>query len=187
MSHGGSALLLCSENGLRTSSLRPSDAVELLSTSACTAGLYDMPQDLTSLSTCASAVCSAYAEAEVSASDIDVAEVHDCFTISELLMYEALQFCLPGSAAAMLCAHETDITGRIPVNTGGRLVSSGHPVGATSVKQVVELWSQMKGKCSAYQMQKIPQIGVCANMGGDSNVYLRLINMPTQMISHLNL
>jgi acetyl-CoA acetyltransferase len=70
-----------------------------------------------------------------------------------------------GSAAAMLCAHETDITGRIPVNTGGRLVSSGHPVGATSVKQVVELWRQMKGKCSAYQMQKIPQIGVCANIG----------------------
>ena len=187
VSDGGSALLLCSEAGLRSSSLRPSDAVELLSTSACTASLYDTPQDLTSLSTCASAVCSAYAEAEVSASDIDVAEVHDCFTISELLMYEALQFCLPGSAAAMLRAHETDITGRIPVNTGGGLVGFGHPVGATGVKQVVELWRQMKGKCGAYQMQKIPQIGVCANMGGDSHVYLRLNNVPTQIVSHFDL
>jgi acetyl-CoA acetyltransferase len=85
-----------------------------------------------------------------------------------------------------LHAHETDITGRIPVNTGGGLVGFGHPVGATGVKQVVELWRQMKGKCGAYQMQMIPQSGVSTNMGGDSNVYLRQINMLTPKISYLN-
>lgn len=167
MSDGGSALLLCSEAGLRISSLYPSDAVELLSSSTCTTSLYSAPEDLTFLSTCASAANSAYTEAKVRASDIDVAEVHDCFTITELLMYEALQLCSPGSASAMLRAHETDISGRIPVNTGGGLVGFGHPVGATGVKQVVEIWRQMKGKCGAYQLQKIPHIGVCANMGGN--------------------
>jgi hypothetical protein len=159
--------LLCSEAGLLASSLRSSDAVELLSTSTCTASLYAEPQDLTRLTTCASAVTSAYSEAKVSAAHVDVAEVHDCFTITELMMYEALQLCPPGSAAAMLRAHETDLNGRTPVNTGGGLVGFGHPVGATGVKQVVELWRQMKGNCGAYQMKKIPQIGVCANMGGE--------------------
>jgi acetyl-CoA acyltransferase len=184
VSDGGSALLLCSEAGLLASSLRPSDAVELLCSSTRTCSLYDAPDDLTCLSTCASAASSAYAEAKVSACDIDVAEVHDCFTISELMMYEALQLppvcfcnsldryealqlCSPGSAARMLRAHETDLSGRMPVNTGGGLVGFGHPVGATGVKQVVEVWRQMKGKCGDYQLKRIPQLGVCANMGGE--------------------
>ncbi len=167
VSDGGSALLLCSEAGLLASSLRASDAVEVLSASTRTASLYDAPKDLTCLTTCASAASSAYAEAKISASDIDVAEVHDCFTITELMMYEALRLCPPGSAAAMLRAHETDLSGRVPVNTGGGLVGFGHPVGATGVKQVVELWRQMKGKCGAYQLKTIPQIGVCGNMGGE--------------------
>ncbi len=167
VSDGGSALLLCSEAGLLASSLRRSDAVELLCSSTRTCSLYDAPDDLTCLSTCTSAASSAYAEAKVSATDIDVAEVHDCFTITELMMYEALQLCSPGSAAGMLRAHETDLSGRIPVNTGGGLVGFGHPVGATGVKQVVEVWRQMKGKCGEYQLKKIPQIGVCANMGGE--------------------
>ena len=189
MSDGGSALLLCSDAGLRASSLRACDAVELLSVSVCTSSLYDSPQDLTSLTTSASAASCAYAEARVSASDIDIAEVHDCFTITELMMYEALQLCPPGSAAAMLRARDTDISGRTPVNTGGGLVGFGHPVGATGVKQVaelcmtcallcthaimpptlkqvVELWRQMKGRSGAYQVSTVPQVGVCANMGG---------------------
>jgi acetyl-CoA acyltransferase len=173
VSDGGSALLLCSEAGLAASSLRASDAVELLAISTCTASLYDAPEDLTRLSTCASAASSAYARAEIGAADIDVAEVHDCFSITELMMYEALQLCAPGSAAAMLREHATDLSGRIPVNTGGGLVGFGHPVGATGVKQVVELWRQMKGKCGAYQLKTTPQIGVCANMGGEFGMHVK--------------
>ena len=171
--------MLCSEAGLLASSLRPSDAVELLSISTCTSSLYAEPQDLTCLTTCASAVNLAYSEAKISAAHVDIAEVHDCFTITELMMYEALQLCSPGSAAAMLRAHETDLNGRIPVNTGGGLVGFGHPVGATGVKQVVELWRQMKGNCGTYQMKKIPQIGVCANIGGEFECYWL---MPTMFL-----
>jgi acetyl-CoA acyltransferase len=140
--------------------------VELLSATVRTSSLYQAPEDLTSLTTCASAACDAFAASKIAPADIEVAEVHDCFTITELMMYEALQLCPPGSAAAMLRAHETDIDGRIPVNTGGGLVGFGHPVGATGVKQVAELWRQMKGKCGLYQLKSTPRIGVCANMGG---------------------
>lgn len=61
----------------------------------------------------------------------------------------------------------TAIEGRLPVNTGGGLVGFGHPVGATGVKQVVELVRQMKGQCGAYQVPGTPRLGLAANMGGD--------------------
>jgi hypothetical protein len=80
-----------------------------------------------------------------------VAEVHDCFTITELLMYEALGFAGHGEGAG-LAAKAAPAHGDLPVNTGGGLVGFGHPVGATGVKQLVELWRQMKGRCGDYQV-----------------------------------
>ena len=61
----------------------------------------------------------------------------------------------------------TNIDGRIPVNTGGGLVGFGHPVGATGIKQAVEVLRQMKGRCGEYQMPSKPSLGLTANMGGD--------------------
>ena len=56
--------------------------------------------------------------------------------------------------------------GKFPCNTGGGLLSFGHPVGATGVKQVLEIYRQMKGQCGAYQLKKVPTLGACLNMGG---------------------
>ena len=93
-----------------------------------------------------------YAEAGIGASDIGVAEVHDCFTITELLMYEAAGWCDKGRAIDMVTSGDTAIDGRIPVNTGGGLVAFGHPVGATGIKQILEVYRQMKGACGDYQV-----------------------------------
>eukprot|EP00002_Diphylleia_rotans_P038573 TRINITY_DN8798_c0_g4_i1.p1 TRINITY_DN8798_c0_g4~~TRINITY_DN8798_c0_g4_i1.p1 ORF type:complete len:136 (-),score=29.36 TRINITY_DN8798_c0_g4_i1:17-424(-) len=110
----------------------------------------------------------AYAEAKIQSSDISVAEVHDCFNIAEIMMYEALGFAEVGKGAELIRSGATEINGRIPVNTGGGLIGFGHPVGATGVKQIVEIFKQMKGKAGDYQIRKryIPY-GLCANMGGD--------------------
>lgn len=66
-----------------------------------------------------------------------------------------------------LSLSHTPVQGILPVNTGGGLVGFGHPVGATGVKQIIELFRQMKGECGEYQVAVPPEIGVAANLGGD--------------------
>jgi len=100
-------------------------------------------------------------------SDIQVAEVHDCFTIAEVLMYEAIGFAESGKGTELAKSGATEIEGKIPVNTGGGLIGFGHPVGATGVKQIFEIYRQLKGLAGDYQVKKIPNVGLTANMGGD--------------------
>ncbi len=166
VSDGASAAIVVSEAGLAAMGLTPADAIELVSYGHATASLYD-DGDLTQLHTTAKAASVAYAKAGISAADVGLAEVHDCFTVTELLMLEALGFAAPGQGAALVRDGATDIGGRLPVNTGGGLVGFGHPVGATGVKQAVEVFRQMKGLCGDYQVPSSPSVGVTANMGGD--------------------
>ncbi|HMV68947.1 MAG TPA: hypothetical protein PKA64_19010 [Myxococcota bacterium] len=166
VSDGGAAAIVVSEDGLRRVGKRPEDAVEVLGFAQATGNLYE-DGDLLSLDTTRAAVARAYAQAGVHAKDIQVAEVHDCFTITEILMYEALGFAAHGQGAALAREGRTAIDGDIPVNTGGGLVGFGHPVGATGVKQLVELWRQIHGRCGDYQIARAPRVGVAANMGGD--------------------
>ena len=85
--------------------------------------------------------------------DIDVAEVHDAFTIAELLYYEAFGFCGRGDAVALLESGATSIGGRIPVNPSGGLLCKGHPVGATGAAQLVELTWQLRGEAGKRQVE----------------------------------
>ena len=166
VSDGGSAAIVVSEEGLRAMGKTEADAVELVGYGHATASLYE-DGDLTQLGTTRTAAQRAYASAGISAGDVGVCEVHDCFTVTELLMYEALGFAAPGEGAALIRDGATNIDGRIPVNTGGGLVGFGHPVGATGVKQLVEVYRQMKGLCGTYQVPGRPSWGLTANMGGD--------------------
>lgn len=82
-------------------------------------------------------------------------------------MYEALGFAPYGKGIDFLKEGHTQIQGKIPVNTGGGLIGFGHPVGATGVKQILEIFRQMKNQCGEYQISKIPTFGLTANMGGN--------------------
>ena len=166
VSDGGAGLVVVSEEGLRKLGKTEADAIEVLSLVHATGNLWE-DGDLTQLTVTADAAQRAFDEAGVTPPEIGVAEVHDCFTVTELMMTEALGFAAPGQGAQLLRDGRTDITGDIPVNTGGGLVGFGHPVGATGVKQVVEIWRQMKGKADGYQIPVPPKLGVSANMGGD--------------------
>jgi acetyl-CoA acetyltransferase len=95
----------------------------------------------------------AYEEAGIGPNDVDVAEVHDAFTIAELLYYEALGFCDKGDAAKLLEDGETSIGGRIPVNPSGGLLSKGHPIGATGTAQIAEVVRQLRGQCGDRQVE----------------------------------
>lgn len=82
-------------------------------------------------------------------------------------MYEAIGLAEHGKGAGVCKEGITHLDGRLPVNTGGGLMSFGHPVGATGVKQLHDIYRQMKGQCGDYQMKKSPELGLSVNMGGD--------------------
>ena len=107
----------------------------------------------------------AYEMAGVGPEDVDVAEVHDAFTIAELLYYEALGFCERGDAARLLEDGETSLGGRIPVNPSGGLLSKGHPIGATGAAQMVEIVRQLRGECGDRQVEGA-KVGLTHCTGG---------------------
>jgi len=173
VSDGAAALVLVSEDGLAKLGLSESDCVEVAGTGHSVSSLYS-DGDLTQLTTTANAAAKAYSSAGISAADVDVAEVHDCFTVTELMMVEALGLAAPGQGAALTRDGATGIDGSTPVNTGGGLIGFGHPVGATGIKQPLEIFRQMKGKCGDYQVGGDLQWGITANMGGDDKTVVSL-------------
>ncbi|NQS96970.1 MAG: thiolase domain-containing protein [candidate division Zixibacteria bacterium] len=97
--------------------------------------------------------------------DIDVCEVHDCFTIAEICVSEALGFFEPGKGGPAVEAGETTYGGKIPINTSGGLKSKGHPVGATGVAQILEIVEQLRGDSGERQVEGA-KVGMTQNMGG---------------------
>jgi len=122
-------------------------------------------KDLAWLGAVAKAGELAYEQAGLSPSDMDLVEVHDCFTIAEVCTIEALGFFERGKGGASAESGETAIGGRIPVNPSGGLKSKGHPVGATGVAQIVEVTKQLRGEGDKRQI-KGAKIGMTQNMGG---------------------
>lgn len=166
VSDGGAAMVIVSEDGLRALGKKPEDAVEILSYGHANGALGKV-KDFTRLEVTARAAREAYDSAGLTADDMQVAEVHDCFSIAEVQMTEALGFAEYGQGAAFAKEGRTSLTGDKPINTGGGLLAFGHPVGATGVKQFVEVARQLTGKAGEYQLAEKPEFGITANMGGD--------------------
>jgi len=107
----------------------------------------------------------AYEQAGVSPGDVGVVELHDAFTIAELLYYEALGLAGKGEAASLLHSGQTRLGGRVPVNPSGGLLAKGHPLGATGVAQMVEVAWHLQGRAGARQAGS-PTIGLTQCTGG---------------------
>ena len=107
----------------------------------------------------------AYKQAGITPSDINLVEVHDAFTPVELISYEDLGFCKKGEGKEMIRKGETDIDGRIPVNTSGGLKAKGHPISATGIAQVYELVKQIRNECGERQVNGI-KYAMAQNIGG---------------------
>jgi acetyl-CoA acetyltransferase len=111
----------------------------------------------------------AYHRAGIGPEGVGVTQLHDAFTPGEIVRIEALGLCEEGAAADLTMRGETEITGRIPVNTDGGLLSRGHPLGATGIAQVAEVYFQMLGLAGPRQIDEPPKVGVCHNAGGGSS------------------
>jgi acetyl-CoA C-acetyltransferase len=129
-----------------------------------TIGLYER-DSFTSLAAAKIAAKQAYEMANTKPEDINVAEVHDCFTIAEIIAYEDLEFCKAGTGGKLVQSGDTKLGGKLPVNTSGGLKSKGHPVGATGTAQAYEMYLQLTGQAGKRQV-KDAETGLTHNVGG---------------------
>ncbi len=160
---GSSCLIVASEEKAKAFSKKP---VWILGVGAATTTVNLAGRDLfTGLSVAEQAAQQAYEMAGVGPKDIDVAEVHDCFTIAEMMAYENLGFAQPGEGKELIRAKETYKDGSIPVNVDGGLLSKGHPIGATGGSQIRTIVLQLRDEAGNIQV-KDPKIGLVHNIGG---------------------
>ena len=122
-------------------------------------------KDVTTWKSVTLAAKTAYEKAGITPNDVDVAEVHDAFTILELMSYEDLGFCKKGEGKKMIRKGETDLDGKLPVNMSGGLKARGHPISATGMAQVYEIVKQLRGECEDRQI-KGAKVGMTCNFGG---------------------
>jgi len=120
---------------------------------------------LTGLPSAERAAAEAYAMAGIGPGDVQVADVHDCFTIAEIMAYEDLGFCARGQGGALIADRGTYIGGATPVNVDGGLKAKGHPIGATGVSMTYEITRQLRGEAGERQVPGA-QIGLTHNVGG---------------------
>jgi acetyl-CoA acetyltransferase len=121
---------------------------------------------MTRLAAAQRAAATAYRQAGVGPGELDLVEVHDCFTVAELIAYAELGLCPLAEAGARLAAGEFALGGRLPVNPSGGLKAKGHPIGATGVGQVVELFQQLRGEVEPARQVPGAAVGLAYNMGG---------------------
>ncbi len=122
-------------------------------------------KSLTSFEATKKAAKEAYIQAKIKPQQLDVLEVHDCFTIAELVAMEDLGLCKPGESKEWVRAGKTKIEGELPINPDGGLKADGHPIGATGVAQLAELTMQLRGEAGKRQV-KGAEVGLAQNVGG---------------------
>ena len=160
---GSSCVIVASEEKAKAFCKKP---VWILGLGSATTAINMAGRDLfTGLSVAEESGRQAYKMAGVAPKDIDVAEVHDCFTIAELMAYEALGFAKPGEGKDLIRSKETYKEGSMPVNVDGGLLSKGHPIGATGGSQIRTIVLQLRGEAGVMQV-KDPEIGLVHNIGG---------------------
>ncbi len=121
-------------------------------------------ESLTRIDAAIKASKAAYRMAKLEPKDIQVAEVHDCFTIAEILAYEDCGFCKKGEGGLFSHEGQAEIGGKVPINTGGGLKAKGHPIGATGIAQIYEVWKQLTGRHQ--NPVDGAEIGLTHNVGG---------------------
>lgn len=166
ISDGASSLAILSEKGLLASGIQENEVLEIIGMGESVGDITKKPQDLTALSITSLAVSKALSQANLKVQDISVLEIHDCFSITALLSFEALGLAKKGKGAEFILEGHTSVNGKIPTNLSGGLCGFGHPTGATGVRQMVDLLQQLTGKAENPHKRKSPY-GMMISMGGN--------------------
>jgi acetyl-CoA C-acetyltransferase len=160
---GAACVILASEGAAREIAKKP---VWLDGMACATASMSVLRRpDLVGLPSAAEAARVAYEMAGVGPEDVKVADVHDCFTIAEILAYEDLGFCKKGEGGRFIADRQSYIGGKVAVNVDGGLKAKGHPIGATGVSMTVEIVKQLRGEAGERQVSDA-DVGLTHNVGG---------------------
>jgi len=160
---GAACLILANEEKAKKISDTP---VWIAASAAASAPMSILRREtLTSLPSAVEASRQAYKMAGIGPDDVDVADVHDCFTIAEIMAYEDLGFCEKGKGGKFIEDGQSKIGGKIPINVDGGLKSKGHPVGATGTSMAVEMVKQLRGEAGKRQINGA-EVGLTHNVGG---------------------
>ncbi len=160
---GAACVILASEERARELSSKP---VWLDGMGCATASMSVLRRpNLVGLPSAEAAAAEAYRMAGITAADVKVADVHDCFTIAEIMAYEDLGFCKKGEGGAFIADHQTYIGGKVAVNVDGGLKAKGHPIGATGVSMTCEIVKQLRGEAGERQVPDA-DVGLTHNVGG---------------------
>ncbi|NQE45887.1 3-ketoacyl-CoA thiolase [ANME-1 cluster archaeon GoMg2] len=172
-SDGAAALVLCPVEDARKYT---DDPVYVLGTGQGSGSSLSKMADLTKPVSRIQSAKVAFKHARLEPKDIDILELHDCFTIAELIALECLGFFGWGEAAEATAQGETDIGGKIPTNMSGGLMGKGHPIGATGASQVYWMVKQMRGEAAkGNQIDPVPEYGMTDTLGGDFGTLCHII------------
>jgi acetyl-CoA C-acetyltransferase len=160
---GASAVVLCAEEKAQAYTDTPIQVIASVQATD-TISLHNR-RDLTTMDATVVAARKAYRMADLEPAEIHLAEVHDSYTIAELIAIEDLGFCAKGDGGRVTEEGETAIGGRIPVNPSGGLKACGHPLGATGIRQVVEVTQHLRGEAGKRQVPNA-EVGLTHNIGG---------------------
>jgi acetyl-CoA C-acetyltransferase len=164
---GSAAVVLASETKVKELGIEDPVWIEAMGVASDTANI-SKRESYVGLDASVRASRMAYRMAGISSKDVDVANVHDCFTIAEIMAYEDLGFCEKGEGATMVREGETEVGGRIPVNVDGGLKAKGHPIGTTGVSMLAELTKQLREEVRPNSRQAAMKnyIALAHNTGG---------------------
>ena len=168
----GAAAVVIAEAGMARKLIK--NPVYVAGMGQASAGPLYRQQDLTRVRARETSARAAYAQAGLTPQDIDVVELHDCFTIAEILALEGLGFYDFGKAHDSAARGETTFKGKVVVNPSGGLKAKGHPIGATGAAQVVEIVEQLRGESGARQVNGA-RVGLVDTLGGDFGTVCNLI------------
>jgi acetyl-CoA C-acetyltransferase len=160
---GGAAVVLASEEVARR---RPRAVWVLASAAASDTMLMHEKKDLARVPTTERAAAGAYRQAGIGPADVDVVELHDCFTIAEIVATEGLGLFEPGTGGIAAEKGWTSLGGKLPVNPSGGLKAKGHPIGATGAAQIAEITTQLRGEAGPRQVDGA-HIGLAHTLGGN--------------------
>jgi acetyl-CoA C-acetyltransferase len=163
---GSAAIILASEKIVKKQGIEDPVWIEAIGISSDTANL-SKRKSYSRLAASVKASKIAYKKARILPKDVDVAEVHDCFTIAEIMAYEDLGFCRKGEGSKMIREGETEIGGKIPINVDGGLKAKGHPIGTTGISMLVELNKQLLEEVKPNRQASMKNyIALAHNTGG---------------------
>ena len=173
MTDGAAAVVLTSEENVRRFTRTPA----WIRGTGQWSGFHNLAHagSLTDWSGLTQASQEAFRGAHISPGDLDLAEIHDCFTISEIIEYEALGFCPKGEGGAYATDGRSDLGGEVVVNPRGGLLGCGHPLGATGIAQAVEVFQQFSGLVPSARQVREPSWALVHNLSGSANVHSVMI------------